>query len=57
VALQPAHILKSQQEGTQEWFYGNLGIDLLRQAESVTINFKAMTLHLDKSVGQRMHRE
>jgi len=57
VALQPAHILTSQRESTPEWFYGNLGIDLLRQAESVTLNFKAMTLQLHKSVRHRMHRE
>src|SRR6202050_593057 len=57
VVLQPAHIVETQQGTTSKWFYGNLGVDLLRQAETVTINFKAMTLKLDKSARQRMHRE
>jgi len=47
VALQPAHILETQQRTESKWFYGNLGIDLLRQAQRVTINFKTMTLKLD----------
>jgi hypothetical protein len=29
-----------------QWFYGNLGIDLLRQAQRVAINFRTMTLKL-----------
>jgi hypothetical protein len=57
VVLQPAHIVETQQGTTSKWFYGNLGVDLLRQAETVTINFRAMTLQLDKSARQRMHRE
>ena len=57
VVLQPAHIVETQQGTTSKWFYGNLGVDLLRQAETVTINFRAMTLELDKSARQRMHRE
>src|ERR1700683_1177274 len=57
VVLQPAHIVETQRGTTSKWFYGNLGVDLLRQAETVTINFKAMTLKLDKSARQRMHRE
>jgi len=47
VSLQPAHILETQQRPESKWFYGNLGIDLLRQAQRVTINFKTMTLKLD----------
>jgi len=49
VALQPAHILETQQRTESKWFYGNLGIDLLRQAQRVTINFKTMTLKLDNT--------
>jgi predicted aspartyl protease len=47
VVLQPAHILKVQQRDTAKWYYGNLGIDLLKQAQSVTINFRTMMLELD----------
>jgi hypothetical protein len=33
-----------------QWFYGNLGIDLLRQAQRVAINFRTMTtLKLDNA--------
>jgi hypothetical protein len=56
VALQPAHILTIHQESKQ-WFYGNLGVDLLRQAENVTINFKTMTLRLDGAAGERMRSQ
>jgi hypothetical protein len=47
VALQAAHIPETQQRTESKWFYGNLGIDLFRQAQRVTINFKTMTLKLD----------
>jgi tetratricopeptide (TPR) repeat protein len=47
VALKPAHVLKVQQRDSGKWFYGNLGIDLLNQAESVTLNFTTMTLTLN----------
>jgi gag-polyprotein putative aspartyl protease len=57
VALQPAHILETQQRTSSKWFYGNLGIDLLRQAQKVTIDFKTMTLKLDNAAEPRMHRE
>jgi hypothetical protein len=57
VVLQPAHIVGTQQGTASKWFYGNLGVDLLRQAQTVTINFKAMTLELDKSASRRTHRE
>jgi hypothetical protein len=49
VALQPAHVLETQQRPETKWFYGNLGIDLLRQAQRVTTNFKMRTLHLDNA--------
>ena len=54
VVLQPAHIVETQQGTTSKWFYGNLGVDLLRQAETVTINFKAMTLKLESPAGVPM---
>ena len=57
VALKPAHILGAQQRTQSQWFYGNLGIDLLRQAQSVTINFKTMTLHLDSAPEPRINGE
>ncbi len=46
VVLKPAHILKTRQRTLSKWFYGNLGIDLLRQAQRVTIDFRKMTLEL-----------
>jgi gag-polyprotein putative aspartyl protease len=57
VALQPAHILKTQQREAGKWFYGNLGIDLLRQAQVVTINFKTMMLELDNAAERLTRRE
>ena len=53
VALQPAQVLKTQQRTDGQWFYGNLGIDLLRQAQRVVINFKTMTLNLDNTAAIR----
>jgi predicted aspartyl protease len=47
VRLVPAHILNTNQRDVAKWFYGNLGIDLLQQAQTVTMNFKTMILHLD----------
>jgi hypothetical protein len=47
IALQPAHILDVQSRPEAKWFYGNLGIDLLYQAQTVTIDFRAMTLTLN----------
>lgn len=46
VALEPARILKTQQRDAGKWFCGNLGIDLLGQAEQVIIDFRKMTLVL-----------
>jgi hypothetical protein len=53
VRLAPAHVLNTNQRDVAKWFYGNLGIDLLQQAQSVTMNFKTMTLHLDGFGAQR----
>jgi hypothetical protein len=55
VVLQPAHILKTQQKAETRWFYGNLGIDLLGQAQDVAIDFRTMTLELDSDTGRRLH--
>lgn len=57
VVLQPGHILKIQQGTASKWFYGNLGLDLLRQAQHVTIDFRTMTLVLDNTAELRMYRE
>jgi tetratricopeptide (TPR) repeat protein len=55
VTLQPAHILKTQQKAQTRWFYGNLGIDLLGQAQDVAIDFRTMTLELDPDMRRRLH--
>lgn len=47
VTLQPAHVLMTQERSTGKWFYGNLGIDVLQQAQRVTMDFRKMTLQLD----------
>jgi hypothetical protein len=57
VTLQPAHILETQQRTDSKWFYGNLGIDLLRQAQNVTIDFRTMTLALNRGAARRRHGE
>lgn len=49
VALKPAHILKSYAGESSKWYYGNLGVDLLKQADSVTLDFRSMTLSLGPS--------
>jgi hypothetical protein len=46
VALQPAHVLQTQQRSVGQWFFGNLGIDLLGKPRSVQIDFRTMTLRL-----------
>jgi tetratricopeptide (TPR) repeat protein len=56
VALQPAYVLETQPRTQSKWFYGNLGVDLLRQAQSVTINFETMTFELDNAE-RRTHGE
>jgi predicted aspartyl protease len=47
VTLQPAHILAAEQKSEAKWLYGNLGMDLLNQAQTVAIDFRTMTLALD----------
>jgi hypothetical protein len=55
VTLQPARVLETQQKAENKWFYGNLGIDLLGQAQEVAIDFRTMTLELDPDTGRRLH--
>ncbi|HKR31741.1 MAG TPA: aspartyl protease family protein [Terriglobales bacterium] len=49
VTLKPAHILKSYAGEPSRWYYGNLGVDLLKQANSVTLDFRSMILTLEPS--------
>ncbi len=44
VFLKPAHVFREHGNGT--WAAGNLGMDLLKQAHSFTLDFGAMTLRL-----------
>jgi predicted aspartyl protease len=53
VTLQPAHVLETQQRAQTRWFYGNLGIDILGQAQEVALDFRTMTIGLVPSDGQR----
>lgn len=53
IRLAPARVLNTNQRDVAKWFYGNLGIDLLEQAQSVTMNFKTMSLHLDGSQSKK----
>jgi predicted aspartyl protease len=55
VALQPAHVLETELRAANKWFYGNLGNDLLGQAQEVSIDFRTMTLELGPSATQRLH--
>jgi predicted aspartyl protease len=44
--LKPANVLLAHTTNASKFFYGNLGIDLLQQAQKVTFDFQAMTLTL-----------
>lgn len=44
--LRPAHVLATQATAAGQRDHGNLGMDLLGQARSVTIDFRSMTLWL-----------
>jgi hypothetical protein len=46
VSLKPAHVLVKQSSDTSSWAAGNLGMDLLNQARTITVDFHAMTLSL-----------
>jgi predicted aspartyl protease len=47
VTLTNAHVLTEESSDTSKWADGNLGIDLLSEATSVTFDFGAMTLTLN----------
>lgn len=47
VLLRPAHVLLQKSSGTSGMFEGNLGMDLLNQAHTITLNFQSMTLSLE----------
>jgi tetratricopeptide (TPR) repeat protein len=42
--LSPANILLNEVGGASEWFDGNLGLDVLNRARSITLDFRSMTL-------------
>jgi hypothetical protein len=44
--LRPAHVLATQATAAGQRDHGNLGMDLLGQAGSVTIDFRSMSLAL-----------
>jgi hypothetical protein len=46
LTLKPAHVLLKSNNATSSWFAGNLGMDLLNQSSSVTIDWSAMHLSL-----------
>ena len=46
ISLKPAHVLLRQSSDTSSWAAGNLGMDLLNQASTITIDFHAMMLSL-----------
>jgi predicted aspartyl protease len=46
VTLSPAHVLTKASSDTSSWAAGNLGIDLLSQAATISFDFKAMTMKL-----------
>ena len=45
ISLRPAHVFI--EHGLGNWAAGNLGLDILSQSHSITLDFQAMTLHLD----------
>jgi len=45
--LSPAHVLLKENSSNGQWYYGNLGLDLLNQAGTVTLDFVAMSLTLE----------
>jgi clan AA aspartic protease (TIGR02281 family) len=47
VALHPAHVLLDQTGGVSHSYFASVGLDLLRQARQVTIDFKGLRLTLE----------
>ena len=46
LALRPAHVLLKESNGASHWAFGNLGMDLMNQAQSVTLDLSHMRLSL-----------
>ena len=46
LTLKPAHVLLSEHNADSQWYFGNLGMDVLNQAKSITLDFRTMTLQL-----------
>jgi hypothetical protein len=44
IVLRPAPVLLATTGSASDWHYGTIGMDLLNQAQEVTLDFKAMTL-------------
>jgi hypothetical protein len=40
-----AHL--AEHNSTSQWYFGNLGMDLLNEADRVTVDFQTLTLRLD----------
>jgi hypothetical protein len=47
VVLKPARVYLEEHNSTSQWYFGNLGMDLLNQAHTITFDFQAMTLTLE----------
>jgi hypothetical protein len=45
-SLRPAHVLVNETTAAGQRDHGNLGLDLLGQAQTATIDFRSMTLAL-----------
>ena len=45
--LRPAHVLLKENSSNGQWYHGNLGLDFLNQADTVTLDFVAMSLTLE----------
>jgi hypothetical protein len=46
MTLAPAHVIPGESTGSAEWADGNLGMDALDQAKTITIDFHAMRITL-----------
>ena len=45
--LRPADVVTKPSVSTSNWYYGRAGMDILNQAQTVTIDFNAMTFRLN----------
>ncbi len=45
--LEPAHVVHRSSDDASGWFNGNLGMDALNQAHTITIDFSAMSITLN----------